>query len=147
MKNAMVKGFKAFTYIEVLFALFITILIFTILPTLFKTTHFIETRLATQSNLDLEFFAVDLTRDLLEKNSRIIENNIRKNKIVIKNNDKDIIYEYKNNKIIKSVNGNGNITILNNVKSVEFKIINYKTLKVNLNIIEKRNFYERQLYI
>ncbi|WP_445194620.1 hypothetical protein ACT9T3_07095 [Staphylococcus xylosus] len=67
MKNAMVKGFKAFTYIEVLFALFITILIFTILPTLFKTTHFIETRLATQSNLDLEFFAVDLTRDLLEK--------------------------------------------------------------------------------
>ncbi|MGW7862239.1 competence type IV pilus minor pilin ComGF [Staphylococcus xylosus] len=143
----MVKGFKAFTYIEVLFALFITILIFTILPTLFKTTHFIETRLATQSNLDLEFFAVDLTRDLLEKNSRIIENNIRKNKIVIKNNDKDIIYEYKNNKIIKSVNGNGNITILNNVKSVEFKIINYKTLKVNLNIIEKRNFYERQLYI
>ncbi|WP_445194700.1 competence type IV pilus minor pilin ComGF [Staphylococcus xylosus] len=65
----------------------------------------------------------------------------------MKNNDKDIIYEYKNNKIIKSVNGNGNITILNNVKSVEFKIINYKTLKVNLNIIEKRNFYERQLYI
>lgn len=147
MKNAMVKRFKAFTYIEVLFALFITILIFTILPALLKTTHFIETRLATQSNLDLEFFAVDLTRDLLEKNSRIIENNIRKNKIVIKNNNKDIIYEYKNNKIIKSVNGNGNITILNNVKSVEFKIINYKTLKVNLNIIEKRNFYERQLYI
>lgn len=147
MKNAMVKRFKAFTYIEVLFALFITILIFTILPALFKKTHFIETRLATQSNLDLEFFAVDLTRDLLEKNSRIIVNNIRKNKIVIKNNDKDIIYEYKNNKIIKSVNGNGNITILNNVKSVEFKIINYKTLKVNLNIIEKRNFYERQLYI
>lgn len=147
MKNAMVKRFKAFTYIEVLFALFITILIFTILPVLFKTTHFIETRLATQSNLDLEFFAVDLTRDLLEKNSRIIENDIRKNKIVIKNNDKDIVYEYKNNKIIKSVNGNGNITILNNVKSVEFKIINYETLKVNLNIIEKRNFYERQLYI
>lgn len=145
MKNAMVKRFKAFTYIEVLFALFITILIFTILPVLFKTTHFIETRLATQSNLDLEFFAVDLTRDLLEKNSRIIENDIRKNKIVIKN--KDIVYEYKNNKIIKSVNGNGNITILNNVKSVEFKIINYETLKVNLNIIEKRNFYERQLYI
>ncbi|RIM88581.1 competence protein, partial [Staphylococcus xylosus] len=102
---------------------------------------------ATQSNLDLEFFAVDLTRDLLEKNSRIIENDIRKNKIVIKNKDKDIVYEYKNNKIIKSVNGNGNITILNNVKSVEFKIINYETLKVNLNIIEKRNFYERQLYI
>lgn len=147
MKDAMVKRFKVFTYIEVLFALFITILIFTILPVLFKTTHFIETRLATQSNLDLEFFAVNLTRDLLEKNSRIIENDIRKNKIVIKNKDRDIVYEYKNNKIIKSVNGNGNITILNNVKSVEFKIINYETLKVNLNIIEKRNFYERQLYI
>ncbi|MBO1919746.1 hypothetical protein J4710_01580 [Staphylococcus xylosus] len=70
----------------------------------------------------------------MRKNSRIIENGIRKNKIVIKNNDKDIVYEYKNNKIIKSVNGNGNITILNNVKSVEFNIINYETLKVNLNI-------------
>ncbi|PTI01819.1 competence protein, partial [Staphylococcus xylosus] len=65
MKNAMAKKLKSFTYVEVLFALFITILIFTILPSLFKTTHFIEARLTNQTNLDLEFFAADLTRDLL----------------------------------------------------------------------------------
>ncbi|MCE5001988.1 competence type IV pilus minor pilin ComGF [Staphylococcus pseudoxylosus] len=147
MKNAMVKKLKAFTYVEVLFALFITILIFTILPSLFKTTHFIEARLSNQTNLDLEFFAVDLTRDLLAKNPQIIVNDVRKSKIVIKNKDKDIIYELKNNKIIKSINGKGNITLLNNVKSVEFKVVNYKTLKVNLNIIEKGNAYEKQLYI
>ncbi len=147
MKNAMVKKLKAFTYVEVLFALFITILIFTILPSLFKTTHFIEARLSNQTNLDLEFFAVDLTRDLLAKNPQIIVNDVRKSKIVIKNKDKDIIYELKNNKIIKSINGKGNITLLNNVKSVEFKVVNYKTLKVNLNIIEKGNYYEKQLYI
>ncbi|WP_250546999.1 competence type IV pilus minor pilin ComGF [Staphylococcus pseudoxylosus] len=143
----MVKKLKAFTYVEVLFALFITILIFTILPSLFKTTHFIEARLSNQTNLDLEFFAVDLTRDLLAKNPQIIVNDVRKSKIVIKNKDKDIIYELKNNKIIKSINGKGNITLLNNVKSVEFKVVNYKTLKVNLNIIEKGNYYEKQLYI
>lgn len=147
MKNAMVKKLKAFTYVEVLFALFITILIFTILPSLFKTTHFIEARLSNQTNLDLEFFAVDLTRDLLAKNPQIIVNDVRKSKIVIKNKDKDIIYELKNNKIIKSINGKGNITLLNNVKSVEFKVVNYKALKVNLNIIEKGNSYEKQLYI
>lgn len=147
MKNAMVKKLKAFAYVEVLFALFITILIFTILPSLFKTTHFIEARLSNQTNLDLEFFAVDLTRDLLAKNRQIIVNDVRKSKIVIKNKDKDIIYELKNNKIIKSINGKGNITLLNNVKSVEFKVVNYKTLKVNLNIIEKGNAYEKQLYI
>ncbi|RQM86562.1 competence protein [Staphylococcus xylosus] len=147
MKNAMVKKLKAFTYVEVLFAIFITILIFTILPSLFKTTHFIEARLSNQTNLDLEFFAVDLTRDLLAKNPQIIVNDVRKSKIVIKNKDKDIIYELKNNKIIKSINGKGNITLLNNVKSVEFKVVNYKTLKVNLNIIEKGNSYEKQLYI
>ncbi|MEB7763025.1 competence type IV pilus minor pilin ComGF [Staphylococcus pseudoxylosus] len=145
MKNAMVKKLKAFTYVEVLFALFITILIFTILPSLFKTTHFIEARLSNQTNLDLEFFAVDLTRDLLAKNFQIIVSDVRKSKIVIKN--KDIIYELKNNKIIKSINGKGNITLLNNVKSVEFKVVNYKTLKVNLNIIEKGHSYEKQLYI
>ncbi|WP_259338095.1 competence type IV pilus minor pilin ComGF [Staphylococcus xylosus] len=143
----MSKKLKSFTYVELLFALFITILIFTILPSLFKTTHFIEARLANQTNLDLEFFAADLTRDLLEKNSQIIVNDICKNKIVIKNKDKDIIYEFKNNKIIKSINGKGNITLLNNVKSVEFSVVNYKTLKVNLNIIEKGNSYEKQLYI
>lgn len=143
----MVKKLKAFTYVEVLFALFITILIFTILPSLFKATHFIEARLSNQTNLDLEFFAVDLTRDLLAKNPQIIVNDVRKSKIVIKNKDKDIIYELKNNKIIKSINGKGNITLLNNVKSVEFKVVNYKTLKVNLNIIEKGNAYEKQLYI
>ncbi|PTI40799.1 competence protein, partial [Staphylococcus xylosus] len=140
MKNAMVKKLKAFTYVEVLFALFITILIFTILPSLFKTTHFIEARLSNQTNLDLEFFAVDLTRDLLAKNLQIIVSDVRKSKIVIKN--KDIIYELKNNKIIKSINGKGNITLLNNVKSVEFKVVNYKTLKVNSNIIEKGHSYE-----
>lgn len=145
MKYAMVKKLKAFTYVEVLFALFITILIFTILPSLFKTTHFIEARLSNQTNLDLEFFAVDLTRDLLTKNFQIIVSDVRKSKIVIKN--KDIIYELKNNKIIKSINGKGNITLLNNVKSVEFKVVNYKTLKVNLNIIEKGHSYEKQLYI
>ncbi|MEB8086784.1 ComGF family competence protein [Staphylococcus pseudoxylosus] len=143
----MVKKLKAFTYVEVLFALFITILIFTILPSLFKTTHFIEARLSNQTNLDLEFFAVDLTRDLLTKNFQIIVSDVRKSKIVIKNKDKDIIYELKNNKIIKSINGKGNITLLNNVKSVEFKVVNYKTLKVNLNIIEKGHSYEKQLYI
>lgn len=143
----MVKKLKAFTYVEVLFALFITILIFTILPSLFKTTHFIEARLSNQTNLDLEFFAVDLTRDLLTKNFQIIVSDVRKSKIVIKNKDKDIIYELKNNKIIKSINGKGNITLLNNVKSVEFKVVNYKTLKVNLNIIEKGHCYEKQLYI
>ena len=147
MKYAMVKKLKAFTYVEVLFALFITILIFTILPSLFKTTHFIEARLSNQTNLDLEFFAVDLTRDLLTKNFQIIVSDVRKSKIVIKNKDKDIIYELKNNKIIKSINGKGNITLLNNVKSVEFKVVNYKTLKVNLNIIEKGHCYEKQLYI
>lgn len=147
MKNAMVKKLKAFTYVEVLFALFITILIFTILPSLFKTTHFIEARLSNQTNLDLEFFAVDLTRDLLAKNFQIIVSDVRKSKIVIKNKDKDIIYELKNKKIIKSINGKGNITLLNNVKSVEFKVVNYKTLKVNLNIIEKGHSYEKQLYI
>lgn len=147
MKNAMVKKLKAFTYVEVLFALFITILIFTILPSLFKTTHFIEARLSNQTNLDLEFFAVDLTRDLLAKNFQIIVSDVRKSKIVIKNKDKDIIYELKNNKIIKSINGKGNITLLNNVKSVEFKVVNYKTLKVNLNIIEKGHSYEKQPYI
>ncbi|XKF72813.1 ComGF family competence protein [Staphylococcus pseudoxylosus] len=141
----MVKKLKAFTYVEVLFALFITILIFTILPSLFKTTHFIEAQLSNQTNLDLEFFAVDLTRDLLAKNFQIIVSDVRKSKIVIKN--KDIIYELKNNKIIKSINGKGNITLLNNVKSVEFKVVNYKTLKVNLNIIEKGHSYEKQLYI
>ena len=141
----MVKKLKAFTYVEVLFALFITILIFTILPSLFKTTHFIEARLSNQTNLDLEFFAVDLTRDLLAKNFQIIVSDVRKSKIVIKN--KDIIYELKNNKIIKSINGKGNITLLNNVKSVEFKVVNYKTLKVNINLIEKGDSYEKQLYI
>ncbi|RIN02960.1 competence type IV pilus minor pilin ComGF, partial [Staphylococcus shinii] len=65
----------------------------------------------------------------------------------IKNNNKDMIYELKNDKIIKSINDKGNITLLNNVKSAEFKVINFKTLKINLQIIEKGNFYERQLYI
>ncbi|MEX5860273.1 type IV pilus minor pilin ComGF family protein, partial [Staphylococcus saprophyticus] len=69
MKNVSSNKFRAFTYIEVLFALFITILIFSILPALIRTTGTINEQIMNAQEVDLAFFSRDLTQDLIKENA------------------------------------------------------------------------------
>ncbi|MDT3966907.1 competence type IV pilus minor pilin ComGF [Staphylococcus saprophyticus] len=145
MKNVSSNKFRAFTYIEVLFALFITILIFSILPTLIRTTGTINEQIMNAQEVDLAFFSRDLTQDLIKENAYVLKNQSDEHHIVIRNKQRNIIYEFKNNKLIKTLDGKGNITTLHNVVSAKFKIINDKSVVINFKIFKKGIYYEKKI--
>ena len=91
MKNVSSNKFRAFTYIEVLFALFITILIFSILPTLIRTTGTINEQIMNAQEVDLAFFSRDLTQDLIKENAYVLKNQSDEHHIVIRNKQRNII--------------------------------------------------------
>ena len=118
---------KAFTYIEALFALFVTTLILAFLPTILKLTSFYLNTAQNNEDIQFEFFRRDLLKEkMTTKNNYEIENaytiKLKKNKDVIR-------YIYKNRKIYKNINQRGNITLLNHVLST-------RILKTNDNIVK-----------
>lgn len=145
MKIVSINNVRAFTYIEILFALFIAVLIFSILPSLIRTTGTINEQIMNAQEIDLAFFARDLTHDLIKENAFILESQSDQRHIVIKSKQRNIIYEFKNNKIIKTIDGKGNITILHNVVNANFKIVNGKSIIINLKILEKGICYEKKI--
>lgn len=132
MKNVFTNKYSSFTYIEVLFALFITLLIFTMLPLLYKSITPIKHQSNFESSIDIEFFSRDLTETLLQRNSKALE--IDKNGRILKFDIREntIRYEFKNNKIIKTINNTGNITLLNNVTNAQFILLKNKHIKLKL---------------
>ncbi|NWK85659.1 ComGF family competence protein [Staphylococcus sp. GSSP0090] len=145
MKIVSINNVRAFTYIEVLFALFIAVLILSILPSLIRTTGTINEQIMNAQEIDLAFFARDLTHDFIKENAFILESQSDQRHIVINSKQRNIIYEFKNNKIIKTIDGKGNITILHNVVNANFKIVNGKSIIINLKILEKGICYEKKI--
>lgn len=66
---------KAFTYIEALFALFVTTLILALLPTILKLTSFYLNTAQNNEDIQFEFFRRDLLKEkMTTKNNYEIEN-------------------------------------------------------------------------
>ncbi|HLR19703.1 MAG TPA: competence type IV pilus minor pilin ComGF [Staphylococcus sp.] len=147
MKFAILKKINAFTYIEVLFAFLITTLILIIIPPLIKSTFTFNFLNSNDMVVEVEFFARDLTQDLLEKNTKVNVNKYNLSHLEIKNEQNTISYKLNNNKIIKYINGKGNITILNNVKTIEYNIIKRNSILIKLKLIDGRQTFEKQIYI
>ena len=105
---------KAFTYIEALFALFVTTLILALLPTILKLTSFYLNTAQNNEDIQFEFLEEIYLKKMTTQNNYEIENAYT---IKLKK-DKDVIrYIYKNRKIYKNINQKGNITLLNHVLS------------------------------
>ncbi|MBA1354245.1 MULTISPECIES: ComGF family competence protein [Staphylococcus] len=145
MKNVFTNKYSSFTYIEVLFALFITLLIFTMLPLLYKSITPIKHQSNFESSIDIEFFSRDLTETLLQRNSKALE--IDKNGRILKFDTRENIirYEFKNNKIIKTINNTGNITLLNNVTNAQFILLKNKHIKLKLKMHYTGGTFEKAI--
>ena len=66
---------KAFTYIEALFALFVTTLILALLPTILKLTSFYLNTAQNNEDIQFEFFRRDLLKEkMTTQNNYEIEN-------------------------------------------------------------------------
>ncbi|ATH59996.1 competence protein [Staphylococcus nepalensis] len=146
MKNAITNKVTGFTYIEVLFALFITIVVFTMLPLLYKSIVPLKHQSNFASSIDLEFFARDLTEELLLNKSQFFNIENRGHRLKITNKEKNIYYEFKNRKIIKTINHSGNITLLNNVIEAQFTMLKNKRMKLYVKLYNEGTYFEKEIY-
>ena len=136
---------KAFTYIEALFALFVTTLILALLPTILKLTSFYLNTAQNNEDIQFEFFRRDLLKEkMTTKNNYEIENaytiKLKKNKDVIR-------YIYKNRKIYKNINQRGNITLLNHVLSTRILKTNDNIVKLLITTGETNDEHKEILFI
>ena len=136
---------KAFTYIEALFALFVTTLILALLPIILKLTSFYLNTAQNNEDIQFEFFR----RDLLKEKMTTQNNYEIENAYTIKlKKDKDVIrYIYKNRKIYKNINQKGNITLLNHVLSTRILKTNDNIVKLLITTGETNDEHKEILFI
>ena len=136
---------KEFTYIEALFALFVTTLILALLPTILKLTSFYLNTAQNNEDIQFEFFR----RDLLKEKMTTQNNYEIENAYTIKlKKDKDVIrYIYKNRKIYKNINQKGNITLLNHVLSTRILKTNDNIVKLLITTGETNDEHKEILFI
>lgn len=147
MRYVINYNIKAFTYIELLFSLMITVIILSAIPSLIKTTTLLKPQHLYHINTEIEFFARDLTNDLLAIKNGTTHTKANGKYLLFSNGEKEITYELKNDKIIKTIHGRGNITMLNNVKAINFKILKFNTIKIMLKIFEEGYVIEKEIYL
>lgn len=147
MRYVINYNIKAFTYIELLFSLMITVIILSAIPSLIKTTTLLKPQHLYHINTEIEFFARDLTNDLLAIKNGTTHTKANGKYLLFSNGEKEISYELKNDKIIKTIQGRGNITMLNNVKAINFKILKFNTIKIMLKIFEEGYVIEKEIYL
>lgn len=144
-KHACHYKLGAFTLIELLFTLCITILSLSLLPNIIQLTFYYLHLAQDNNDLDYEFFSRDMLKDMKSSHHQLsIEND---SIIKIKNKEEEIRYIYNNQKVYKNINKKGNITLLNKV--VTFKIIksNNNTYKIFIRHGDANNIKEKTLYL
>ncbi|ASE36155.1 competence type IV pilus minor pilin ComGF [Staphylococcus pettenkoferi] len=145
LKYAIRNNYKAFTYIELLLALTITIIILTILPLIINSTKFFDYHLSTNSDIELELFARDLIADFSTSPSLDIDNHSTSSSIF---DSKGLCkYSYKNGKVIKTVNGKGNVTVLNQVTQFKVRKVTAHLIEVDIHLRDKGVMYHKQFYV
>gem|GEM_PF-926487 len=134
--------FNAFTLIEMLFSFSIFCIVLSLIPPLFQTVTVLNKQVNDTSLINFEFFAQDITREL---NDIPIKNiTVENNHLVVKHEDELTNYTFTKEKIYKTIDGKGNITLLQNLK--DFKIDN-KYIMVDIILIEDNQEYYKTLFI
>ncbi|PNZ76263.1 competence protein ComYC [Staphylococcus capitis subsp. capitis] len=104
---------KAFTFVEILFALSVTLLCLSLTPNIINLTSYYLHLAKNNDDLDFEFFCRDILKDI--QTSKYSPSKDNDSTIKIRKKDEEIRYIYNNKKIYKNINQRGNITLLNNV--------------------------------
>lgn len=137
--------FNAFTLIEMLFSFSIFCIVLSLIPPLFQTVTVLHKQVNDTSLINFEFFAQDITRELNEIPIKNIT--VENNHLVVKHEDELTNYTFTKEKIYKTIDGKGNITLLQNLKDFKITKINNKYIMVDIILIEDNQEYYKTLFI
>lgn len=121
---------SGFTMIESLLSLYIQLLILTLLPILIMTLIHFRAAFLDDQTYPHELMAREIGLTL--HHSDVSNVNISQNQLEIKQGHTTYTYHIQNLKLVKQVNGRGNITVLNQVKKAQYSKIGKHNLKVTI---------------
>lgn len=139
------KKINSFSYIELVFVLIVVSIICSLLPILIKSITTFN-KVADFDDSELIYLAKDLTDDQIVNRSKFIAINAAGNTLTLKQGNNIISYSLRNNKLVKTVNNSGNITMLNNIRSVHFQKVNYGFVLLQIKLFNKGELFERHIY-
>lgn len=144
MKKFVLKNNKGFTMIEMLLSLSILLIILALIPILIKSIYTLKDNAIDHTNYELIMFRKDLSEEIKDCKVIIDYSNTRIKCIRNRNSTE---YTLLNSKIFKSINGKGNITLLNNVESLNIQQLHQNTLKLDLLIRKGDKKVHEEIYI
>lgn len=144
MKKFVLKNNKGFTMIEMLLSLSFLLIILALIPILIKSIYTLKDNAIDHTNYELIMFRKDLSEEIKDCKIIIDYSNTRIKCIRNRNSTE---YTLLNSKIFKSINGKGNITLLNNVESLNIQQLHQNTLKLDLLIRKGDKKVHEEIYI
>ncbi|WP_239749171.1 competence type IV pilus minor pilin ComGF [Mammaliicoccus sp. H-M34] len=144
MKKFVLKNNKGFTMIEMLLSLSFLLIILALIPILIKSIYTLKDNAIDHTNYELIMFRKDLSEEIKDCKVIIDYSNTRIKCIRNRNSTE---YTLLNSKIFKSINGKGNITLLNNVESLNIQQLHQNTLKLDLLIRKGDKKVHEEIYI
>lgn len=144
MKKFVSKNNSGFTMIEMLLSLSFLLIILALIPLLIKSIYVFKDNALDHTNYELIMFRKDLSEEIKDTNI-VIDNAHHKMKFIHNGNSKE--YTLLNSKIYKSINGKGNITLLNNVELFNIQQVNQNTFKVDITIRKGDNKIHEEIFI
>ncbi|MFC7086701.1 competence type IV pilus minor pilin ComGF [Mammaliicoccus vitulinus] len=144
MKKFVSKNNAGFTMIEMLLSLSFLLIILALIPLLIKSIYVFKDNALDHTNYELIMFRKDLSEEIKDTNI-VIDNAHHKMKFI--HNGKSKEYTLLNAKIYKSINGKGNITLLNNVELFNIQQVNQNTFKVDITIRKGDNKIHEEIFI
>ncbi|PTE30175.1 hypothetical protein BUY94_12900, partial [Mammaliicoccus fleurettii] len=113
-------------------------------PILIKSIYTLKDNAIDHTNYELIMFRKDLSEEIKDCKVIIDYSNTRIKCIRNKNSTE---YTLLNSKIFKSINGKGNITLLNNVERLNIQQLHQNTLKLDLLIRKGDKKVHEEIYI
>lgn len=144
MKKFVLKNNKGFTMIEMLLSLSFLLIILALIPILIKSIYTLKDNAIDHTNYELIMFRKDLSEEI--KDCKVIIDYSNKRIKCIRNKN-STEYTLLNSKIFKSINGKGNITLLNNVERLNIQQLHQNTLKLDLLIRKGDKKVHEEIYI
>ncbi|SUM36575.1 Late competence protein ComGF, access of DNA to ComEA [Mammaliicoccus fleurettii] len=130
--------------IEMLLSLSFLLIILALIPILIKSIYTLKDNAIDHTNYELIMFRKDLSEEIKDCKVIIDYSNTRIKCIRNKNSTE---YTLLNSKIFKSINGKGNITLLNNVERLNIQQLHQNTLKLDLLIRKGDKKVHEEIYI
>lgn len=130
--------------LEMLLSLSFLMIILALIPFLIQSIYTLKENAFNHSEYELMMFRKDIIEECEDGEIKLSQ---ASNKIIFNHKYSSSEYILLNSKIYKSINGKGNITLLNKVKSFKATRSDNDNIQIELEIIKGRNTIRETIFI